>query len=159
MKFSKKILVASGCILVLALPVAFGSEADDTQQTATAKKAPPKDVKVRASSERAAPVARYKSQMRTRWDDPCRQGDMVTVLDTSAVPQGAQKYRVEGLHLPGQTQQADIWCDAYGEDKSFKDCYSCNSSVPAEVPYSQACDYLGFCTEGYNGNSSYCSFP
>jgi type VI secretion system secreted protein Hcp len=114
------------------------------------------DMRAGSDPTRAIPVARFESDLATQWKDECRRGDVVTVLDTSMVPHGAKEFRIEGRPA---TQTASIYCDAKGENKSFKDCYSCNSSVPADVPYAQACDYLGFCTEGYNGNSSYCSFP
>ncbi len=107
------------------------------------------------TSVRATPVAQYKSSLETHWED-CRRGNVVTVLDTSRVPHSAKEFVIEGL--PG-TQTAEIWCDAKGENKDYKDCYSCNSSVPANVPLSEACNWVGFCTDGYNGNSSYCSFP
>ena len=104
---------------------------------------------------RVTPAARYRSRLETHWED-CRRDNVVTVLDTSMVPHSAEEFVIEGL--PG-TQTAKIFCDAKGENKDYKDCYSCNSSVPANVPYSEACNWVGFCTDGYNGNSSYCSFP
>ena len=106
-------------------------------------------------SIRETPVAQYRSRLETHRED-CRRGNVVTVLDTSMVPHSAKEFVIEGL--PG-TQTAEIWCDAKGENKDYKDCYSCNSSVPANVPLSEACNWVGFCTDGYNGNSSYCSFP
>ena len=104
---------------------------------------------------RVTPAAQYRSRLETHWED-CRRDNVVTVLDTSMVPHSAEEFVIEGL--PG-TQTAKIFCDAKGENKDYKDCYSCNSSVPANVPYSEACNWVGFCTDGYNGNSSYCSFP
>jgi len=153
-RFASKALM-----LVLLVLAGFCFAEIASAQTSTPRNPTSQASVRRAQIAPAAPVARMDSRIRTQWTEGCRKGEVVIVLDTSAVPHGAQKFRITGLELPGQTPTAEIWCDAQGENKSYKDCYSCNSSVPPDVPYKAACDYLGFCTEGYNGNSSYCSFP
>jgi hypothetical protein len=98
---------------------------------------------------RALPTARYSKSIRTP------NGRVVIVVNSSSVPNGAVK--VDILGVPGRPNRAS--CTNFGNPPDYYDCYDCgNQTIDDSTPYRGACDYIGFCTSGYNGNSSYCSF-
>jgi hypothetical protein len=101
------------------------------------------------SSRSAIPMVRYISTIRTP------NGRSIFVIDTSSVQRRASRFSIGGV--PGKP--AKIHCDNTGNQTDVFDCYDCgNQTIDDSTPYKGACTYLGFCTNGYNGNSSYCSF-
>ncbi len=131
---------------LLSAGQALGQSTSQAQRGTAAKPTAPVATVKRAE----LPAAKVTSRIRGEG----RPTTQLVVLEFSAVPHGARAFTIQGL-TSGGTQTATLECHQYHHPGVY-DCYDCTGY--SDNTHVFDCKYLGFCVEGYNGNSSICHF-
>ena len=147
MKTLKTALLTLGCLTVMTTSGSVLAASSSTSTTVTSGGGRA-SATVTTNTGRRVTEGRYESTIRTQG------GQSLFVITTPSRPT-APLLTIIGV--PGKP--AKLSCNPSSAGSDYWECYDCgNQTIDDSTPLRGACDYIGFCTNGYNGNSSYCSF-